>query len=50
MTLNELILKLEQNVTVDNSSEKIISIGTMCGTDKDCEYIVHLENGTIIKL
>lgn len=50
MTLNEFTLKLEQKLTVDNSVEEIVSIGSVSGFDNDCEFIIHLENGEEIKL
>ncbi len=50
MTFEKLIDYLVQQESDDIKDLKVISIGTMSGADKDCEYVVHLENGKYIKI
>lgn len=50
MTYEKLIDYLVQQESDDIKDLKVISIGTMAGTDRDCDYIIHLENGKEIKI
>lgn len=50
MTYSELIYYLIFNEGSDINDLEVLSIGTVSGSDKDCEYIIHLEDGTDVKI
>ncbi len=45
-TVNVLIFELEKV----NKNLTIVSIGSMTGSDKDCNYVIHLSDGSEIKV
>ena len=46
-TVNDLIFELEK---IKNKNVAIASIGTMAGSDKDCNYVIHLSDGSEVKV
>ena len=46
-TVNDLIFELEK---IKNKNVTIVSIGTMAGSDKDCNYVIHLSDGSEVKV